>query len=75
MTSSSRGTFVKSGQKGPQRGRGRVRQVRFSGLNVLYDDEGNSYPIDEAGQLYVPLDFGQIVAESAEMETEKEIKN
>ena len=39
------------------------------GLNVLYDDEGNSYPIDEAGQLYVPLDFGQAVAESAEVET------
>ena len=72
---SSRGTFVKSGHKGPQRGRGRGRQVRFSGLNVLYDDEGNSYPIDEAGQLYVPLDFGQAVAESAEVETENEIKN
>ena len=32
-------------------------------------------PFDEAGQLYVPLDFGQAVAESAEVETEKEIKN
>ena len=72
---SSRGTFVKSGHKGPQRGRGRGRQVRFSGLNVLYDDEGNSYPIDETGQLYVPLDFGQAVAESAEVETPNEIKN
>ena len=71
----SRGGFSKSGHKGPQRGRGRGRQVRFSGLNVLYDDEGNSYPIDEAGQLYVPLDFGQTVAESAEAEIVKDTKN
>ena len=74
-SSSSRGTCSKSGQKGPQRGRGRGRQVRFAGLNVLYDDEGNSYPIDDAGQLYVPLDFGQTVAESAEVEIEKDTKN
>ena len=73
-SSSSRGTFSKSGQKGPQRGRGRGRQVRFAGLNVLYDDEGNSYPINNAGQLYVPLDFGQTVAESAEVEMEKNTK-
>ena len=66
---------MKSGHKGPQRGRGRGRQVRFSGLNVLYDEEGNSYPIDESGQLYVPLDFGEAVAESAEVEIEKETKN
>ena len=71
----SRGRFCKSGHKGPQRGRGRGRQVRFAGLNVLYDDEGNSYPIDDAGQLYVPLDFGQTVAESAEEEIVKETKN
>ena len=74
-SSSSRGTFVKSGQKGPQHGRGRGRQIRFSGLNVLYDEEGNSYPIDESGQLYVPLDFEQAVAESAEVENVKDTKN
>ena len=45
------------------------------GLNVLYDDEGNSYPIDDAGQLYVPLNFGQTVVESAEEEIEKQAKN
>ena len=50
--------FSQSGHKGP---RGRGRQVRFAGLNVLYDDEGNSYPIDDAGQLYVPLDFGRLL--------------
>ena len=33
----SRGGFSKSGQKGPQRGRGQGRQVHFSALHVLYD--------------------------------------
>ena len=66
--------FTQSGQKGP-RGRGRGRQVRFGGLNVLYDDDGNSYPVDDVGQLYVPLDYGQTVVESAEEENEKEVKN
>ena len=59
------------------RGRGRGnRQVRFSGLSVLYDDEGNQYPVDDAGQLYVPLELGQTaVGGENEVETEKEIKN
>ena len=50
------GTFSKSGQKGP-RGRGKGRQVRFGDLNVLYDEDGNSYPVDDASQLYIPLEF------------------
>ena len=54
--SSSRGKFSQSGHKGP-RGRGRGRPVRFSGMNVLFDEAGNEYPIDDAGQLYVPLGF------------------
>ena len=75
MTGPSRGKSSQSVQRGT-RGRGRGgRQVRFSGLSVLYDDEGNQYPIDDARQLYVPLDFGQAFAESAEVETENEIKN
>ena len=69
-TSSSRGTFSKSGQKGP-RGRGRGRQVRFGGLNVLYDEDGNSYPVDDAGQLYIPLEFAQDAGEG-EIEVEKQ---
>ena len=73
-SSSSHGTFFKSGHKGPQCGRGSGWQVRFSGLSVLYDEEGNSYPIDESGQLYVPLDFEQAVAESAEVENVKDTK-
>ena len=49
--------------------------MRFSALNVLYDDEGNSYPVDDAGQLYVPLEATQAVDESAEVEIEKGTKN
>ena len=41
----------------------------------MYDDEGNSYPVDDAGQLYVPLDFVQTVAEYAEEENLKETKS
>ena len=69
-TSSSRGTFSKSGKKGP-RGRGRGRQVRFGGLNVLYDEDRNSYPLDDAGQLYIPLEFAQDVGDG-EVEVEKQ---
>ena len=68
---SSRGTFSKSGQKGP-RGRGRGRQVRFGGLNVLYDEDGNSYPVDDAGQLYIPLEFAP---DSGDGEIEEEKQN
>ena len=59
------------------RGRGRGgRQVRFSGLSVLYDDEGNQYPVDDAGQLYVPLEFGQTAVDGEnEVEMTKETKN
>ena len=71
-----RGKTSQSVQRGT-RGRGRGnRQVRFSGLSVLYDDEGNQYPVDNVGQLYVPLEYGQTaVGGENEVETEKEIKN
>ena len=58
-----------------KRGRGHGQQVRFGGLNVLHDEDGNQYPVDDAGQLYVPLEFGQTVAEAAEEENKNEIKN
>ena len=45
----TRGSSFKSGQSGPRRGRGRGRQVRFGGLNVVYDEEGYEYPIDNFG--------------------------
>ena len=72
----SRGKSFQSVQRGT-RGRGRGnRQVRFSGLSVLYDDEGNQYPIDDEGQLYVPLDFGQTAADGEnEAEKQKDTKN
>ena len=56
----SRGRFPQSGRQGPNRGGGK-RSVRFSGLNLLYDEEGNQYPVDDAGQLYVPLGLEQTV--------------
>ena len=72
----SRGGSFKSVQKGT-RGRGRgSRQVRFSGLSVLYDDEGNQYPVDDAGQLYVPLELEQAAVDGVnEEEIAKDTKN
>ena len=49
--------------------------MRFSALNVLYDDEGNAYPINDVGQLYVPLESAQTVDGSAEKEIQNETKN
>ena len=70
-----RGKTSQSVQKGT-RGRGRGgRPVRFSGLNVVYDEQGNQYPIDDAGQLYVPLETVQAVGESAEEEKSENTKN
>ena len=37
---------------------------------MLYDEVGNEYPIDDAGQLYVPLNFEQTMADG-EIEEEK----
>ena len=45
--------------------------MRFGGLNVLYDEDGNSYPVDDAGQLYIPLEFAQDAGDS-EVEVEKQ---
>ena len=40
-------------------------------MNVLYNDEGNEYPVDDAGQLYVPLGFESAVGDG-EIEEEKQ---
>ena len=76
MAGPSRGKSSQSVHKGT-RGRGRGgRQVRFSGFSVLYDDEGNQYPVDDAGQLYVPLEFGLTAVDGEnEVEMRKETKN
>ena len=57
--------------KKAQEGRGKGRQVRVWGLNVLYDEDGNSYPVDDASQLYIPLKFAQDAGDG-EIEVEKE---
>ena len=40
----------RGGFRGNRRG-GNGRRARFSGLNVIYDTEGNEYPVDENGNL------------------------
>ena len=40
------------GSRGGYRGNRRGgRRTRFSGIDVLYDAEGNEYPVDENGNL------------------------
>ena len=41
-------------------------------MNVLYNDVGNEYPVDDVGQLYAPLGFEQAVGDG---ENEEEIQN
>ena len=41
----------------------------------MFDEDGNEYPVDNAGQLYVLLEFGQDVAAEAQVENEKNTKN
>ena len=42
----------------------------------MYDEAGNEYPMDDAGQLYVPLRSELAVMENViEEETSREIKN
>ena len=44
-------------------------------MNVIYDEEGNEHPIDDYGQIYVPLGFEQIVAKGTQEKKPKETKN
>ena len=71
----TRGSSFKSGPSSPKRGKGRGRQVRFGGMNLMYDEEGNEYPSDDYGQIYVSLGFEQTVAEETQEEKSKETKN
>ena len=36
---------------------GNSRRVRFSGLNVVYDEEGYDYLVDNEGRIYIPPGF------------------
>ena len=50
--------------------------MRFGALNVLYDADRNSYPVDDAGQLYIPLEYALDAGDGkAEEEKSTEIKN
>ena len=50
--------------------------MRFGGLNVVYNEDGNTYPMDHAGQLHVPLEYIQTVAKGVtEEENVNQTKN
>ena len=62
-TSASRGGSTSSSvnqsrnvQRGTFSNRSRGRRTRFSGLNVVYDAEGQEYPVDDNGVIYIPAD-------------------
>ena len=42
--------------KAPPGNRSKGRRSRFSGLNVVYDAEGQEYPVDDNGIIYIPAD-------------------
>ena len=49
--------------------------MRFSGINVVYDEEGYDYPVGDEGRIDVHLD-SQTVSETEHLEpSEKETKN
>ena len=41
----------------------------------MYDEEGNKYPINYQGQLYVQLGLEQTIAEGAQEEKDENTKN
>ena len=72
--SSSVARTQQSVQRGTRRGRGNSRRVRFSGFNVVHDEEGYDYPVDDEGRIYIPLD-SQTFSGTEHLETsEKETK-
>ena len=59
------GIQSRSVHRGISSTRSRGRRVRFSGLNVVYDAEGQEYPVDDTGMIYIPVD-GQAGATTEE---------
>ena len=62
-TSASRGGSTSSSvnqsrfvHRGTSSNRSRGRRTHFSGLNVVYDAEGQEYPVDDNGVIYIPVD-------------------
>ena len=47
----------------------------FGGMNVLNDAEGYEYPVDNYGQIYIPLKIEQTTTKVDEEEKIKETKN
>ena len=74
-TGHTRGSSSKSGRIGPGRSRGRRRHVRFGGMNVLYDSEGYEHPVNDYGQIYVPLESEPADSMTIEEETQKDTRN
>ena len=65
----------RSVRRDTMRGDGHTRRMRFSGLNVVYDEEGYEYPVDDEGRIYVPLD-AQTISEIEDLENvQKETRN
>ena len=61
-----------NGRGGNRRGGGN-RRTHFSGLNVVYDAEGNEYPVDEDGNL--TLDFVEDEEAAASHQNEQNSEN
>ena len=60
----------RGGFRGNRRG-GSGRRARFSGMNVIYDTEGNEYPVDENGNLVLEFIDDEDAATS-QQNTEKQ---
>ena len=74
-TSSNVASTQQSVRRGTMRGRRGARRVGFSGLNVVYDEEGYDYPVDDERRIYVLLDLHS-VSEAEDLEnTEKQTKS
>ena len=62
----------RGGNRGNRRG-GSNRRTHFSGLNAVYDAEGNKYPIDDNGNLV--LEFAEEEDATASQQNQKNSGN
>ena len=69
------GKFIKIRAYKPRSIQRMGQHVRFGGMNVLYDSEGYEYPINDYGQIYIPLESEPADAMMIEEEKEKNTKN
>ena len=66
-------TTQSSVQRGKWGGRRGSWRARFSGLNVIYDDEGYDYPIDGEGSIYISMDI-QTVSKTKNTENTENVE-